>query len=396
MGLQSAVDDFVATLRLFEGGTRNASDPVSREANTEGPMPAAVVPAAGEEESSLTSKAAAAFIKVISSLTQGSSSSLSELIQESYSVLQSIFVADLNLNIPTSGCRYFDILSAIKTRAKEDLPMTEAVRIELAEEIKNCANRKPYGVKSKDAAVFENKDPLCVWVWEVTRTTVFSESEQAIIKEHRKMRERFGDAINKSMLLVDQLHKCPSIDDPKVQRCEDAARKALQKIDQAREEREELEKKLAKIRLEKIAKEEAAREKERKKREEREERELQALRRKEEAAQEAAAAAEKKRQHEEAVAAAKRLEEEKAQKLLEKQRNMLKSFVKSAPKPEVSGGAQVAAATSNVTLKKSALSKGQKRALDNEDFERQVDPRQPMSFAEVSRQNRERFEFAVL
>jgi FKBP-type peptidyl-prolyl cis-trans isomerase len=194
-------------------------------------------------------------------------------------------------------------------------------------EVVNWAIREAYGYRARDAVAFENEDVFAMWSWYITKSNaVFSNQEQAIVKECIATRSRYGRAVKATLKVAEQLQTTPDFENAAVLSAQERASKAILEVERAKQKRQELERK----RLSDLSK---AQQKEDQKLAKQREKEEAATRKKEEAVAEAAAAAERKRAAEEAAAQEKRLHEETLQKKLDKQRSLMQAFLQVAPKP---------------------------------------------------------------
>jgi hypothetical protein len=258
----------------------------------------------------------------------------------------------------------------------------------------SASTREAYGIRSKDAVAFENIEPTSLWTWEITKVSCFTSSEQSIIKECQSVRRRYSRAIKAFLKVVDQLHCSKLADDIKVLQAEEKAVRALSEVEKAKEKRVEIEKKKAADKLEKALKEEARLLKMK-------EKEESLARKREEAAAEAAALAEKKRIAEEAVAAEKaamliekKLLEIKEAKKIEKQRNILHSFLQSSLPSKSDSVDLLETASIPRGLNSSSIEvlSGEKRKFDEEKFADSLF-NNGFSRSDALRQHRERYQF---
>lgn len=88
----------------------------------------------------------------------------------------------------------------------------------LGEEIKALTVREAYGQRGKAALAYEDVEPVALWRWEINRASFFSKGAQAVIKEVRLARKRYGQAVRAYWRVIEQINKTPD-DEAKVSKC---------------------------------------------------------------------------------------------------------------------------------------------------------------------------------
>lgn len=203
-------------------------------------------------------------------------------------------------------------------------------QVVLGEEVKSLSVRESHGQRARAALVYEDMDPLAVWRWELHSIAFYDKAGQAVIREIRAARGRTGRSIRAFAKVVEQVTKTPN-DDAKISVFDERAAKAFAEVEKAKERRREVERKRA---VEAELKLKKAEEKEVK----RKEKEEAQLKKQAEAAAAAIAAVgtgggggagEKKATTEKKAPTEKEL---KVAESLSKQKNLIMSFLKQAPK----------------------------------------------------------------
>lgn len=186
--------------------------------------------------------------------------------------------------------------------------------LKLSEDIKLLASRESYGLKGKNAPLFEDSDQLACWRWDTTSSIYFTKTGQGIIREVKTVRSRYSRAIKAVVKVVEQLKKMP-YDEAKVAFTEEKLAKVVVEIEKAKEKRREMDGKRA-ADLEEKSKREAIKEE---KKREKEETELMKKEMNESIAFERAMKKKKP----------SNTENEKKKALLEKQKNVFMNFLSS-------------------------------------------------------------------
>lgn len=125
----------------------------------------------------------------------------------------------------------------------------------LSEELKQLAVRESYGIRSKNASLFEDTDIQAIWRWEVFTLAYFTKSSQTIVKESRLMRKKYGHVIKSHSNCIVQLMKVP-YDETKVNMFEERIAKSTTEVEKSKERRREIEFKKAADNETKLQKEE--------------------------------------------------------------------------------------------------------------------------------------------
>jgi hypothetical protein len=125
----------------------------------------------------------------------------------------------------------------------------------LSEELKQLAARESYGIRGKNASLFEDIDTQSIWRWEVFTLAYFTKSGQTIIKESRLMRKKYGHVIKSHSNCIVQLMKIP-FDVTKVNMFEERIAKSTTEVEKSKERRREIELKKAADNEIKVKKEE--------------------------------------------------------------------------------------------------------------------------------------------
>jgi hypothetical protein len=142
----------------------------------------------------------------------------------------------------------------------------------LSEEIKRLAAREAYGVRGKNASLFEDCDVNAIWRWETVSLAHFSKPSQAVITEARTTRRRYGRLLRAIGKESEQLLKSAATlkddgsrdeqdlseaENNKIKGCEEKSALALTEVVKAKEKRREVERKKAQRVEERLKKEEA-------------------------------------------------------------------------------------------------------------------------------------------
>ena len=263
---------------------------------------------------------------IITHGVQGSSLPLSNLILQISELLQSTRQKILSLDKESINSFQLKLVDAI-----EKLTEPSLVGVDLKEKILSVAERKFYGNKSKNTSLFEDTDICGLFRWEINSFLLVSKHYQNVIKEVRSNRNRFGQAMKATARTIEQLQKIP-YDESKVSVCEERLSKSVSDVEKYKERRKEMEMKRSKESEEKNRKEELKEQK----RKELEGKKLALLESK------AASSTEKTQR----VPSEKEL---KNAQVLEKQKNMFLSFLKTVSKPPVQSSSSISASNKVVS-----------------------------------------------
>jgi hypothetical protein len=130
---------------------------------------------------------------------------------------------------------------SMSMQALENLQMNAGG--ELDEEIKSLACREAYGTKAeKGTDPYQDATDSSMWRWDVVLASkYFSKAGQAMAREAKVNRKRYGVLVRALLKLKEQLAKTRSMDIAKVELCESSVTKAYSEISAASKRRKDAE-----------------------------------------------------------------------------------------------------------------------------------------------------------
>jgi myosin heavy subunit len=265
-------------------------------------------------------------------------SSLLKAVKDWINQASGIIALSEDQSMEEASTARFNLITRMLLRLQDD--------IELSEEIKVLAVRTCFGVAIKACNPFEETSPKCIYRWEAISTTnSFPDEAQAIIREMKATRSRYGKLVASIAKVAEAVSKQSDDSDAKVAELESRVSKLVLELEKAKEKKADSDRKRdARKEEDRKRKEEERlrREAEKvKKEQEKEAARLAKLREKEEAnekkrleqqkrqQEKQVELDEKAREKEREVALKQKKQEEKVQ-VLEKQKNFFKNFLSKA------------------------------------------------------------------
>ena len=179
------------------------------------------------------------FVSVLARAIQGSPKPLQSLIIEVSTMLNTI-----SESLETSVEEAIGEISQEGPVALKEMILKYSDKVVLGEEIKTLASREAYGIRRKNAEIFECVEKQAVWRWNVHvhSGTRFTKKGLKIIHDVIAIRRLYGKLIKAHHDVIKAFERVP-YDSAKISSAEEKAAKATGEYEKAKEKRRESEQK---------------------------------------------------------------------------------------------------------------------------------------------------------